>query len=96
MRQKVKCEAHARSTGNPCKAKALTNGRCKNHGGLSTGPKTTEGRQAISKATRQRMASGQQKRALQGFYAWIEGGGRHVLSSLAKTRERIKRWRRVK
>jgi hypothetical protein len=38
--------------------------------------------------------SGQQKRALEGFYSWIEGGGRLVLSRLAKTRERIKRWRR--
>jgi hypothetical protein len=41
------------------------------------------------------MAAGQQKRALEGFYARIEGGGKLVLSSLAKTRERIKRWRRA-
>ena len=32
--------------------KALDNGRCPNHGGLSTGPKTAEGRAQI--ATRQR------------------------------------------
>jgi len=94
MRQKVKCEAYARSTGNPCKAKALTNGRCKNHGGLSTGPKTTEGRQAISKATRQRMASGQQERVLEGFYSWLTAGGREKLSRLAKNREKRKRWER--
>ena len=43
-RDKPKCGAYARSTGHPCKAKALTNGRCKNHGGMSTGPKTPEGK----------------------------------------------------
>ena len=39
-----KCGAFARSTGKPCKRKALANGRCKNHGGMSTGPKTQEGK----------------------------------------------------
>jgi hypothetical protein len=91
----VRCCAHARSTGEPCKAKALPNGRCKNHGGMSTGPKTTEGRQAIAEATRQRMASGQSKRVLEGFYRWLEGGGREILSRLAKARERRRRWRRL-
>ena len=94
MRKKVKCGAYARSTGNPCQAKALANGRCKNHGGLSTGPKTPEGRQVIAQATRQRMASGQQERALKGFYSWLEGGGREVLSRLATNREKRKRWNR--
>ena len=95
MRQKVICGAHARSTGNPCQAKALTNGRCKNNGGMSTGPKTPEGRQAISQATRRRMASGGHKRVLAGFYRWLEGGGREILSRLASTRERRKRWKRL-
>jgi hypothetical protein len=80
------CGAFARSTGHPCKAKALANGRCKNHGGMSTGPKTPEGRQAIAQATRQRMASGQQERVLAGFYRWLDAGGRDYLSSLAKQR----------
>ena len=52
MRQKTKCGAYARTTGNPCKAKAMPNGRCKNHGGLSTGPKTLAGRSRIAEATR--------------------------------------------
>ena len=95
MRLKIKCEAYARSTGQPCQAKALTNGRCKNHGGMSTGPKTQEGRQAISEATRQRMASGGRIRVLEGFYLWLEGGGREVLSRLAKNREKRKRWERL-
>jgi len=83
---KVSCGAHARSTGKPCQAKALANGRCKNHGGMSTGPKTQEGRQAIAQATRQRMASGQQERVLAGFYRWLNDGGRDYLSNLAKSR----------
>jgi hypothetical protein len=95
MRLKIKCGAYARTTGNPCQAKALTNGRCKNHGGMSTGPKTTEGRQAIAQATRQRMASGVRIRVLEGFYRWIEGGGREMLSRLAKNREERKRWERM-
>ena len=76
-------------------AKALSNGRCRCHGGLSTGPRTPEGRKAVAEATRQRMASGQRKRVLEGYYAWLEGGGREALSKLAKARERRKRWRRL-
>lgn len=38
-----KCEAKTRA-GTPCQCKALTNGRCKYHGGLSTGPRTAEGK----------------------------------------------------
>lgn len=86
MKFKIQCGAHARSTGLPCKAKALANGRCKNHGGLSTGPRTPQGRKSIGAATRQRMTSGQQERALKGFYRWLEGRGRIYLSKLAKAR----------
>ena len=95
MRQKVKCGAYARSTGNPCQAKALPNGRCVLHGGLSKGATTPEGRKAIAEATRQRMVLGQRKRVLEGFYAWLDGGGREMLSRLAKNREKRKRWERM-
>lgn len=44
-RARRKCGAHARSTGKPCQMKALANGRCRLHGGLSTGPKTEEGKE---------------------------------------------------
>ena len=33
------CGAHARTTGRPCNAPAMANGRCRMHGGKSTGPK---------------------------------------------------------
>jgi hypothetical protein len=40
----LECGAKARS-GNPCRIKELyRSGRCKFHGGLSTGPKTLEGK----------------------------------------------------
>lgn len=94
MRNKQKCEAHARSTGNPCQAKALANGRCRNHGGMSTGPSTIAGKLAVSAATSARMAAGQRERALAGFYAWLEGGGREMLSRLAKSR--FQRQRRIR
>ena len=95
MRQRARCGAFARSTGCPCQAQSLRNGRCKNHGGLSTGPRTPEGRKAVAEATRQRMASGQRKRAVEGFKAWLDGGGREILSRLAKARERRRRWQRL-
>jgi hypothetical protein len=37
------CCAFARSTGRPCQAPAGPNGRCKLHGGKSTGPRTEAG-----------------------------------------------------
>jgi hypothetical protein len=39
-----RCGAHCKSTGKACRAWALANGRCKYHGGLSTGPKSPEGK----------------------------------------------------
>ena len=62
---------------------------------MSTGPKTPEGRQAIAQTTRKRMAAGQRIRVLEGFYRWLEGGGREMLSRLAKNREKRKRWKRM-
>ncbi len=86
MHMKQICEAHARSTGAPCQAKALSNGRCKNHGGLSTGPTTFAGKLAVAAATSIRMASGQRERALEGFCRWLDDGGRQTLAELAKRR----------
>ena len=89
-----KCHAYARSTGLPCKAKALANGRCRNHGGMSTGPKTLLGRQAIAQATRKRMAAGQRQLALEGFFRWLENGGREILKRLAFDRQKRSHWLR--
>jgi len=67
------------------------NGRCRNHGGLSTGPKTPEGRRAVGIATARRMQSGQRERVVEGFHAWLRDGGRKRLSQLAILREKRRR-----
>ncbi|TDE35057.1 helix-turn-helix domain-containing protein [Antarcticimicrobium sediminis] len=51
-----RCGARTRK-GTPCRAKALPGKtRCRFHGGLSTGPKTREGRDRIAEAQRRRWA----------------------------------------
>src|SRR5262249_11746749 len=38
-----RCGARSKRTGKPCRAAAMPNGRCKVHGGKSTGPRMPEG-----------------------------------------------------
>jgi len=38
-----RCLAHARTTGQPCKNASMKNGRCRMHGGKSTGKPITHG-----------------------------------------------------
>jgi hypothetical protein len=38
-----RCGAKSRTSGCPCRAPAMPNGRCRLHGGKSTGPRTAEG-----------------------------------------------------
>jgi hypothetical protein len=38
-----RCGAKKRRKGTPCGSPAMANGRCRIHGGLSTGPKTAKG-----------------------------------------------------
>lgn len=37
LAQHPRCRAHCRTTGNPCRNPAMKNGRCRMHGGKSTG-----------------------------------------------------------
>ncbi len=39
-----RCGAHSRRTGQPCQAPAMSNGRCRMHGGKSTGRPIIHGR----------------------------------------------------
>lgn len=56
-RSKVRCGA-IKKTGEPCRAPVVPGKkRCKFHGGLSTGPRTEAGRQAVANAQRQRAAA---------------------------------------
>lgn len=51
----VKCGARCRD-GHACRAPARPNGKCRCHGGCSTGPRTEEGRRQISEAQKRRWA----------------------------------------
>jgi hypothetical protein len=44
-----RCEAKTRN-GTPCRGPAMANGRCRMHGGTSTGPRTPEGLERSRKA----------------------------------------------
>jgi hypothetical protein len=60
----VRCGAWAKSRGRPCLAQAIPNGtgRCRNHGGLSTGCKSELGRSRISEAQKVRWAKWREER----------------------------------
>jgi len=61
-----KCGAKTRH-GTPCQMKPVSRSRrCRLHGGLSTGPKTAEGRERIAEAQRRRWAAWLAKRAGDG------------------------------
>lgn len=50
------CGAHSRRTGQPCQSAPMTNGRCRMHGGASTGrPQTTGEHTKEAKAQRKRL-----------------------------------------
>ena len=66
----------------------MRNGRCRNHGGCSTGATTEAGRKAIGDAARARLAAGLKARLLAGYIAWLEAGGREYLSLLARKKYR--------
>lgn len=61
--ERPSCGARCRD-GHPCRALAVwlpgdsapRNGRCRMHGGLSTGPRTPEGKAAIAESNRRRWA----------------------------------------
>jgi hypothetical protein len=55
------CGARTRA-GAPCRRTALANGRCANHGGRSTGPRTAEGRRRIAEVQQKRWAQWRRRR----------------------------------
>jgi hypothetical protein len=48
--QALRCRAKRRHDGQPCQGPAMRNGRCRLHGGKSTGPRTSEGLERSKKA----------------------------------------------
>ena len=74
-RESARCDARTRR-GTPCKTRAMANGRCRMHGGLSTGPRTAEGieriRLALTKHGRYSQAALAERRQVQALLrdAW--------------------------
>jgi hypothetical protein len=62
-RLRPRCCARTRR-GSPRQCQALTNGRCKLHGGMSTGARTPEGRARIAAAARRRWAEYRRRKAI--------------------------------
>jgi hypothetical protein len=58
-----RCGAKARTTGCPCRAPAMPNGRCRMHGGKCRGPSTPEGRARMTAANTRHGNFSTQKRA---------------------------------
>lgn len=48
----ILCSAKSKRTGKLCMNIAMKNGKCRNHGGLSTGPKTKEGKRRVAEAAK--------------------------------------------
>src|SRR5215831_13673653 len=63
-----RCGARTRR-GTPCQCPAMRNGRCRLHGGLSTGPKTAEGIERIRRAVTKH---GRYSRAAKAERRWYE------------------------
>ena len=57
FKRRFRCGARCVSTQEPCRARALESGRCKWHGGMSTGPKTAAGKACIAEAQRRRWSA---------------------------------------
>ncbi len=60
------CGAHCRTTGEPCKNHQMANGRCRMHGGKSTGRPVTHG-QFTQESLTQRAKLLELNRALRDF-----------------------------
>jgi len=50
----VQCGAYARQTGKPCRQPAMANGRCRLHGGKSTGRPITTGKKTKAYLTQRK------------------------------------------
>ena len=63
-----RCGARTRrGGGGPCRQPAMANGRCRLHGGASTGPRTAEGLERLRAARTRHGAYGRQARQVRGL-----------------------------
>lgn len=86
----ITCGAKCKTTGQPCKAQATQKGRCRLHGGMSTGPKTGFGLNALRLAAKKRFHAGHSQALAIGYSLWLEKGGRRLLQENAKKQSKLK------
>jgi hypothetical protein len=73
-----RCGARTRAC-TACKGPAMPNGRCRMHGGASTGPRTPEGLQRIVQARTVHGRYGAEMRELRRLMRLLDEGQRRVL-----------------
>ena len=84
LRNVPKCGAKTRA-GTPCQCPAMSNGRCRIHGGLSTGAKTAAGLARISAAvlkngryTKEEKAKKERRAYVAGLVRWAKAATRKM------------------
>jgi len=82
-----RCGAKTRQ-GTPCQCPGMRNGRCRIHGGLSTGPKTAEGIERIRRASITHGRRTQAARAERQSLRLLMKECRRLLDQLAERPER--------
>ena len=78
-----RCGAKTRR-GTPCQCPAMRNGRCRLHGGLSTGPKTAEGIERIRRAVTKHGNYSNRAKAERAEYRELLRCCRETLASLRR------------
>src|SRR4051812_14637217 len=89
-RNAPRCGAKARTRdGAPCRNAAMKNGRCRMHGGMSTGPRTPEGRERIRRANtrhgRYSQAAKQEAREMRTLLRQVRAGNGELEQMLKTT-----------
>jgi hypothetical protein len=79
----ARCGARNRR-GTPCQCPAMANGRCRLHGGLSTGAKTAEGIERIRRAVTRHGRYSNEARAERRYYRKLLRDCRETLANLKR------------
>jgi hypothetical protein len=74
-----RCGAKTRR-GTPCQCPGMKNGRCRLHGGLSTGPKTAEGRERSRRAVTKHGRYSAEAKAERRYHRELLGACRAMLA----------------
>jgi len=78
MRQCPRCGARTRQ-GKPCQSPAMPNGRCRMHGGKSTGPRTPEGLARMRRAKTRHGSYSEEMRQLMRIIRQLDATARRTL-----------------